>query len=171
MARSENQVDPEDVDAGDAEFVAGDAVGRRRQSPAVLPLLLGLLIFALNAYLFKRISVYLFAQSLPGALSFTLLATSTILSLWLIAYAFGLGRSERASASGVLLPLVLGGVAVAATVGGIQQNVITAERQTPRLCVDLIEQAQNIAKDNPRFRMPATDREEVRCGINAAIGR
>ncbi len=67
----------------------------------------------------------------------------------------------------------MGLVALSATIGGMELNRATTERQTPTPtpCVELYEKAQGIAKDNPRFKMPATDRDEKRCGINAAIGR
>ena len=52
-------------------------------------------------------------------------------------------------------------------------NKTAAERgaSSTKPCIEIYEKAAAIAKDNPRFRMLDTDRDEVRCKVNAALGR
>lgn len=160
--------------------VAGDTAVSKRSPMSVLPLLLGVLILALDIYFLVRLPNYFFAKNLQGGISLALLLASAIICLFLVAYAFGLGRPETRDGhyrqpppyvTWVVVPLLLGIVALAATIGGMEWNRAAGERQTPKPCIDLIEQAQRMAKDNPGFRMPAKDANEVRCSINAAIGR
>lgn len=160
--------------------VVSEAETSKRGGPAIFPLLLGVLILILDIYLLVQIPTYFFAKHLQAAISLALMFTSIIIGIFLIAYAFG--HTQFTSADGhrrqispftaaVGLPLVLGAVAIGATVGGMGWNQATAERQQSVSCVDYIERAQNIAKDNPKFRMPAGDRDELRCRINASLGR
>ena len=151
-----------------------------RNPLAMFPLILGVLILALDIYLLVAFPSYMFfTKNLQGAIQLALVLASGIICLFLIAYAFGFGSFESIDGhrrrvspfiTGVVVPLLLGLVALGATIGGMEWNRATAERQT-KSCIDLIEQAQNIAKDNPKFRMPAKDSSETRCNINAAIGR
>jgi len=163
--------------------VVGEARTTRKGSRnplAIFPLLLGVLVLALDIYLLVALPSYIFfAKNLQGAISLALVFASGIICLFLIVYAFGFRSFESADAhrrrvspyvTGLVVPLLLGAVALAATIGGMELNRAAAERQPQKSCIDLIEQAHNIAKDNPKFRMPAKDANEVRCSINAALG-
>ena len=170
--------DAEVVVVRDAEI----AHSGKRNPLSFLPLLLGVLVLALDIYLLVRLPNNLFfAMNLQSAISLALVLASGIICLFLIAYAFGLGRFEHIPVDGdrsrsapyitwVVVPLLLGVVALAATVGGMEWQRAASERQPQKPCIDLIEQAHNILKDNPKFRMPAKDSNEVRCSINAALG-
>ncbi len=155
--------------------------GKSSRNPlAIFPLILGVLILALDIYLLVALPNYIFfAKNLQGAIPLALVFASGIICLFLIAYGFGFGRFESADGhgrrvspyvTGLVVPLLLGVVALGATIGGMELSRAASERQPQKSCIDLIEQAHNIAKDNPKFRMPAKDANEVRCSINAALG-
>jgi hypothetical protein len=59
------------------------------------------------------------------------------------------------------------------TLWALQVNKTAGERgaSSNKPCIEVYEKAAAIAKDNPRFRMLDTDRDEVRCKVNAALGR
>lgn len=148
--------------------------GGRRPRPALLPFTLGILMLAWNGYLLVQFPANLFAPNLQGAVSLSLIFGSILMCLFLVAYAFGIGHAPRTAApsiTGFGAPLILTLLALAATIGAIESNRSTAERQIPNPCIEVYGQAQNIAKDNPKFRMPAKDRDEIRCAINSVIGR
>lgn len=186
MSRSEELRATEvEVDYDDGaltrDVITADRGGSLRGNPlSMLPLLIGVLILVLDAYLLVRLSIYFFQKNLQGGVSFALIVASIIVGIALIAYALGLGRLEKLGqrvasplATWVGIPLLMALVALGATVGGMELNRSIAERATlaTKPCIEVFQQAQAIAKDNPRFRMPATDRDEVRCAVNAALGR
>jgi hypothetical protein len=151
----------------------------RRVNPlVVLPLLVGVLILAFDGYLLMRMSVFFFQKNFQAAVSLALVFASVIVSLALVIYALGVARVERLGqrvaspfATWVGVPLLIGLVALGATIGGMELNRAASERQTPTPCIQVYAAAQGIAKENPIFRMSPTDRDEIRCGVNAAIGR
>ena len=173
-----------DVVTEEADVVVVRAAETRvrgsRNPLSIFPLMLGVLILALDIYLLVALPNYIFfAKNLQGAISLALVFASGIICLFLIAYAFGLRSFESADGhqrrispyvTGLVVPLILGAVALAATIGGMELNRSAGERQPLKSCIDLIEQAHNIAKDNPKFRMPAKDANEIRCSINSALG-
>lgn len=144
----------------------------------MFPLLLGVAVLALDVYLLTRLGAFIFQKNLQQAISLGFILASAIVGMSLIAYAIGIGRFETLGqrvaspfVTWIGIPLLLAVVALGATIGGMELNRATAERQSPVPCIDLYQTAQGIAKDNPKFRMAPTDRDELRCGINAAIGR
>lgn len=138
----------------------------------VLPLLLGLVFLIANIYVITRTPAIFVAKNTTGSTSLLLIVASFVICLVLIGYAVALRRSDdRASARGVGVALLLGLLAPLATVWSLQVNRSFNDRQTPKSCLDVYQQASAIAKDNPRFRMPAKDRDEVRCAINTTLGR
>ncbi len=143
-----------------------------RQSPLfALPLLLGGVFLIANIYVITQTPTVFTAKSTTGSTSLLLIVASVVICLILIGYAFALRRSRTASAKGVGVVLLLGLLAPLATVWSLQVTRWVNDRQAPKPCLDVYEQAQNIAKDNPAFRMPAADPYEKRCAVNATLGR
>lgn len=153
---------------------------------AVLPLLLGGLFLLANVVVFLRVPTVFTGKNVNGAVSLLMILVSVAICLVLIVYGLatrrvdsdslgsdsaGGGRSRYLRA--VVLPLVLGLLAPLFTLWALQVNKTVGERgaQSTRSCIEVYEKAAAIAKDNPRFRMLDTDRDEVRCKVNAALGR
>lgn len=162
-----------DIEVDESRPVAG---GKRNVGGlSKFSLLVGVLVLVFDVFLVMRFPNVFFIQNLQNGISLALLLASVILSLLLITHAFGLGRGDHARHSsyltGFIVPLVVGGLALTATITGMEMNRAAYERQPTKPCIDVIEQAGNIAKDNPKFRMSANDRDEIRCAINATLGR
>lgn len=176
QAEAEFEVDREVV------IVESEEAPRVRRSPlAVLPLLLGVVFLLANVLMFLRVPTVFTAKNVNGATSLMLLLVSVALSLALIVYGLaarrsdsdeiGEGRGRHLRTVGVPLLLVL--LAPLFTLWGLQVNRTVGERgaSSTKPCIEVYEKAAAIAKDNPRFRMLDTDRDEVRCKVNAALGR
>ena len=146
-------------------------LGERRNPLFAFPLLAGVVFLIANIYVITRTPAIFTAKNTTGSTSLLLIIASVVLCLALIGYAFALRRSGAVSAKGVGIALLLGLLAPLATVWSLQVNRSFNDRQAPKPCIDVYEQAQNVAKDNPKFRMPAKDRDEVRCAVNATLGR
>jgi len=166
----------------DVVVVESETAPRLRRSPlAVLPLLLGVIFLLANLLMFQRVPTVFTAKNINGAMSLMLLLVSVALSLALIVYGLagrrgdtgeiGEGRGRHLRTVGV--PLLLALLAPLFTLWGLQVNKTVGERgaQATKPCIEVYEKAAAIARDNPRFRMLDTDRDEVRCKVNAAIGR
>lgn len=160
--------------------VVSETETSKRGGAAIFPLMLGVLILILDVYLLARQSQVFFAPTLQSGIAQALAFASIIICVFLIVYALryaglaagdGHRRPTSAFASAVVLPLVLGAVAVTSIIGGLELIRSSSERALSTSCVEYIERAQNIAKDNPKFRMPAGDLQELRCNINASLGR
>jgi hypothetical protein len=148
---------------------------------AVLPLLLGVLFLLANVVIFLRVPTVFTVKNVNGSISLLLILASLVTCLVLIIYGLAARRTHAAGAAdgrssflrSVGVPLVLGLLAPLLTLWSLQVNKTASERanQSLRPCIEVYEKAQSIAKDNPRFRMPATDRDEVRCTVNTVLGR
>jgi hypothetical protein len=166
----------------DVVIVESEKAPRVRRSPlAVLPLLLGVIFLLANVLMFLRVPTAFTAKNINGAMSLMLLLVSVALSLALIVYGLaarrsdseeiGEGRGRHLRTVGV--PLLLALLAPLFTLWGLHVNKTAGERgaSSTKPCIEVYEKAAAIAKDNPSFRMLATDRDEVRCRVNAALGR
>lgn len=166
----------------DVVVVESEEAQRERRSPlAVLPLLLGVIFLLANVLMFLRVPTAFTAKNINGAMSLMLLLVSVAFSLALIVYGLagrrsdsgeiGEGRGRNLRTVGV--PLLLALLAPLFTLWGLHVNKTVGERnaQAVKPCIEVYEKAAAIAKDNPRFRMLDTDRDEVRCKVNAALGR
>jgi hypothetical protein len=174
---SESEIEFErDVVIVDSE----NTLSRPQRNPfAVLPILLGVLFLLANLLIFSRVPTVFTGKNVISTISLLLILVSVIISLALII--FGLA-ARRADAAGegrgrhlrtIGLPLLLALLAPLFTLWALQVNKTVAERgaTSTKPCIEVYEQAAAIAKDNPRFRMLDTDRDEVRCRVNAALGR
>jgi hypothetical protein len=157
-----------------------NTVSRSQRNPfAVLPILLGVLFLLANLLIFARVPTVFTGKSAIGTISLLMILVSVFISLSLIIYGLAARRSEEAGEGrgrhlrtiGVPLLLVL--LAPMFTLWALQVNRLADERYVGKYgkpCIEIYEKAAAIAKDNPRFRMPATDNDEVRCQVNAALG-
>lgn len=175
--------DPDIEIERDVVIVESEKAPRVRRSPlAVLPLLLGVIFLLANVLMFVRVPTAFTVKNATGAMSLMLLLVSVALSLALIVYGLaarrgdaeeiGEGRGRHLRTVGI--PLLLALLAPLFTLWGLQVNKLAGERYERSFgkpCIEIYEKAGNIAKDNPRFRMLDTDRDEVRCKVNAALGR
>ena len=148
-------------------------LGERLNPFFALPLLLGVVFLIANIYVITRTPAIYAAKNTTGSTSLLLIVASLVICLVLVGYALAVRRSGAVSARGVGVVLLLGLLAPLATVWSLQVNRSAGDRdrQMVKSCIDVYEQAQNVAKDNPKFRMPAKDRDEVRCAVNATLGR
>jgi hypothetical protein len=164
----------------DVVIVDREEAPRVRRSPlAVLPLLLGVIFLLANLLVFSRVPTAFTTKSVVASMSIVLLLVSVALCLALIVYGFAAGRGEEAGEGRgrhlrtIGVPLLLALLAPLFTLWALQVNKTTTERgaSSTKPCIEVYEKAAAIAKDNPRFRMLDTDRDEVRCKVNAALGR
>lgn len=163
------------------------------------PILLGLFICALNVVVVTRLwrAVYfsnlglLSRANLPNTVFFALITISFSLGLALIVYAIALrhyeewydqkteGQQESARKSissyepsrvhpyikWIIGPLLVALPAPALTVwaAGIIEPI------SPKPCIEIYQDALNIKKDNPNFKMIWNDRDQLRCSINQVL--
>jgi hypothetical protein len=166
----------------DVVVVESEAARRVRRSPlAALPLLLGVIFLLANVLTFLRVPTVFIEKNVSGAMSLMLLLVSVALCLALIIYGLaarrsdseevGEGRSRHLRTVGI--PLLLALLAPLFTLWGLQMDITAGERraQLTKPCIEVYEKAAAIANDNRRFRMLDTDRDEVRCKVNAVLGR
>jgi hypothetical protein len=166
----------------DVVVVETEKASRERRSPLVaLPLLLGAIFLVANVLVFFRVPTTFTTKNVYGSMSLLLLVASVVVSIVLIVYGLAARRAdltepgERASFLQFFgVPVMLGLLAPLLTLWGLQVSKLNSERferTYAKPCIEVYEKAAAIAKDNPRFRMLATDRDEVRCAVNSAIGR
>jgi hypothetical protein len=157
-----------------------NAVSRPQRNPfAVLPILLGVLFLLANLLIFARVPTVFTVKNVSGTISLLLILVSVIISLALIIFGLAARRGEEAGEGRgrhlrtIGVPLLLALLAPLFTLWALQVNKTAAERgaSSTKPCIEVYEKAAAIAKDNPRFRMLDTDRDEVRCKVNAALGR
>ncbi len=166
----------------DVVILESENAPRVRRSPlAVLPILLGAIFLLANVVIVWRVPGAFTPKNTVASMAILLVLISVALCLALIVYGLavrrgdseeiGEGRGRHLRAVGV--PLLLALLAPLFTVWALQLNKTTGERGVPstKPCIEVYEKAAAIAKDNPRFRMLDTDRDEVRCRVNAALGR
>lgn len=159
-------------------IVASEKGSRERRSPlAVLPIALGVIFLAANLFVFYRVPAIFAAKNSTALISVMLLVASVATCLVLIVYGLAAGREGVAGGEGrgrylriLAVPLLLGLLAPLFTLWSLQVNKTSASLPT-KPCIEVYEKAAAIAKDNPQFRMLASDRDEVRCKVNAALGR
>lgn len=142
---------------------------------AVFPVLVGVFVLGLNAFVFYRQRGLFVTRNLPGTVALTLLVISVFTGVLLIAYATLIGRAERIMPERhrvgrwVVVPVLLGVLASLATIRALEAYPSVSEAQSGTPCLELYQQAHTIHKDNPAFRMPANDRDERRCRINDTV--
>ena len=135
----------------------------------MLPILLGVLFLLANLLIFARVPTVFTVKNVSGTISLLLILVSVFISLSLIIYGLaarrnegtGEGRGRHLRTIGV--PLLLALLAPLFTLWGLQVNKTTAERgaSSNKPCIEVYEKAAAIAKDNPRFRMLDTDRDDT----------
>jgi hypothetical protein len=157
-------------------------VRRRRDPWSVLPILLGVLFLLANVWIFRQVPLAFTSKNKDGAIALMMILASVVICLALIVYGIAARRDDDDGSldqrtrfrRSVVVPLLLGVLAPVLTVWGLN-NYRAADqvylRTTGKPCLEIYATAANVAKDNPRFRMPASDPDEVRCAVNAAIGR
>lgn len=165
----------------DVVIVESDnTVSHSQRNPfAVLPILLGVLFLLANLLIFARVPTVFTVKNVSGTISLLLILVSVFISLSLIIYGLAARRSEGTGEGRgrhlrtIGVPLLLALLAPLFTLWGLQVNKTTTERgaSSTKPCIEVYEKAAAIAKDNPRFRMLDTDRDEVRCKVNAVLGR
>jgi hypothetical protein len=164
-----------------------NTVSRSQRNPfAVLPILLGVIFLVTNIFVMTRFTSWFFApQSTPGTISLVMMLVSIAICLVLIIYGLAQRRADADLAGhthrggswyfrAVGAPILLGLLAPLVTLWALQVNKLAGERWEGSIgkpCIEVYQQAASIAKDNPQFRMPATDPYEVRCTVNAVLGR
>lgn len=150
------------------------------------PIILGLFIWALNLLAVIRIwrTVYfsslgmLARANLPNTLFFTLITTSLFIGLVLVGYAMALrqydGYSQEIAppqanrisyVKWLVVPILIfiPGPALTAWAAAIVQPI------TAKPCIEIYQEALNIQKDNPNFKMVWNDRDELRCSVNDVL--
>jgi hypothetical protein len=155
----------------------------RLQLLSILPILLGVSILALNIFEVAKNPWPFIYTGFHGVFVFALVTISAFIGLFLIVYSivllcFERNRSKVLPGSmnddprqaswyvkWVVVPLVLGLLASVATLKALEAN----SEEPQKSCIALYQEAANIYKDNPRFRMPSGDIDEVRCGINKTV--
>jgi hypothetical protein len=157
------------------------------------PILLGLFIWALNFLALIRIwrTVYfsnlelLSRANLPNIVCFTLITISLFIGLSLIGYAIALRQFEGYSQESevpkeistnqnlrrvsyvkwMIVPILVSIPAFALTVWAAE----IVQPIAPKPCIEIYQEALNIKKDNPTFKMIWNDRDELRCSINKVL--
>ncbi|MBJ7339230.1 hypothetical protein [Mycolicibacterium sp.] len=158
------------------------------------PVLLGLFVCSLNFLAAIRLwrSVYFSnpvmssRANLPNTVCFTLISISFFVGLSLIAYAIalrhfdGYGEEREVAQEGapdhaagrvslhvkwLVVPLLVALPAPALTVWAAS----TIEPIAPKPCIEVYQEALNIKKDNPNFKMVWNDRDELRCSVNQVL--
>jgi hypothetical protein len=155
----------------------------RRSQLAGLPLLLGVIYLLVNIFILVRLpSVFglsAVGKNVNSTISLLFLLASIVTCLVLIVLGIAARRDESiGQGSGrymrtLALPILLGLLAPLLTIWSLHVSKSSSERfaESTKPCIEVYEKAAAIAKDNPRFRMPPTDRDEVRCTVNAVLGR
>ncbi len=123
-------------------------------------------------------------MNLSTTVFLSIMVISFGIGLILIAYAIVLQRTERNMQTGqlpggsnqgpaevptyvrwIVVPTVVALPAAALTVWAAQM----IEPIAPQPCMELYQEALNISKDAPGFKMPWRDRDQLRCEINRAV--
>ncbi|WP_131536199.1 hypothetical protein [Mycolicibacterium aromaticivorans] len=154
---------------------------RRRQLGLIFPVILGLFVLVINIILMNGSPLQYALSSMNGpvgSVSSLLVIISTFIGGLLIIYAIVVGFTERSMSLSdgrrwfrrwIVVPLVLGLLAPLFTVWSLCYWNGAYEQRPQQSCLELYERAQNIRKDNPGFRMPSGDQQEVRCNINHTV--
>lgn len=112
-----------------------------------------------------------------GAMNVLLTAVGVFIGIFLIVYSLRLRRVERSGVdqqsnyvTGLVVPLVLWLLGVSAIWWSFASSLSHYSPTTPsRPCVELYRDALSIAKEDPKFRVPAQDPDEGRCRINQTL--
>lgn len=153
----------------------------RRGNPlSVLALLAGVVFLVADVFVITRFPTWFFAKTVPATISLLLMLASLVACLALIVHSLAMRRADRdfsgdahrgGYARSVGVPLLLALLAPLLTVWSLNVSKSVADRAVVKPCIEVYQQAAGVAKDNPKFRMPAKDRDEVRCTVNAVLGR
>lgn len=170
-----DELDPVVVEKVEEGRVLVAEASVRRNPLTPLAILAGVAYLAANVFVIVRTPAAFVSKNVTGSTSLLLVISSIVICLALIGGGLALRRSAVSawSAAAVLLLALL---APLATVWALQVNRSAGDRYNQSVnatkpCLDIYSQAQTIAKDNPKFRMPEKDRDEVRCAVNKALGR
>ncbi|GAY14315.1 hypothetical protein [Mycobacterium sp. shizuoka-1] len=157
---------------------------------SIFPIVLGVFVCALSIWIAVRLGTSVISAKTSGAFGAALLATSLLIGVFLILYAVVLRRAEsadvsRSTGSGdavaksgralryvkwVVVPLLLGLAGAGLTVwAAADAQPSVASPDSPKSCFQLYQDAMAMHKQNPKFRLPARDRDEVRCAINKTV--
>ncbi len=176
-AELDADVEVEQVVIGSEKSTAAHRFPRRSPLSA-LALLAGVVFLIADIFVVARFPTWFFAKSVPATISLLLMLASLLAGLALIFYAVAQRRADREYAGGAGgyaraagVPLLLALLAPLLAVWSLNVNKAANDRAVPKPCIDVYQQASAVAKDNPKFRMPAKDRDEVRCSVNAVLGR
>ena len=162
----------------------------RRGGLSIFPIVLGVFVCALSIWIAVRLGSSVISAKVSGAFGAALLATSLLIGIFLILYTVVLRRAEsadvaRSTESGeatgksgrvlrylkwVVVPLLLGLTGAGLTVwAAADAQPSAASPDAPKSCFQLYQDAMAMHKQNPKFRLPARDRDEVRCAINKTV--
>ncbi|GJF08857.1 hypothetical protein NGTWS0302_29410 [Mycolicibacterium cyprinidarum] len=146
----------------------------------VLPIILGIFVIGLNIFAATWLWQFIYRSNFsifsggnfPTTAFVSLISLSIFIGLFLIAYAIVLQRFERKESAQVptyvkwfLVPVLVAMPAPAITVWAAQM----VEPIAPKPCIQLYQEAVNISKDAPEFKMVWSDRDQLRCNINAVL--
>ncbi len=152
--------------------------GMERDQLYIIPTFLAAIIFILNIFVAVRYWHLLWPSRDAGTVPLAFIVTSMLIGLFIIVCAIVLGRSRDGEstkgrfAKWVVAPFILALLAFAGTLsaaGIAEPTTPELEVQTP--CIKLYQEALNIKKENPNFRMPSTEPDNLRCRINAVLAR
>ncbi len=172
---------------------------KQRRLLFTVPILLGLFICILDLLVLIRIwrsvyfsnFVYLSRATLPNTFFLALMTISFAIGLALIGYAIALRHyeewydekteiqqeSQRTSVSTYepsrvhpYLKWLVGPILVAMPAPALAVwAAATIEPISPRPCIDVLQQALNIKRENPNFKLIWNDRDELRCSVNQVL--
>jgi hypothetical protein len=187
-----------DGDAGASADNPDEVTSAREKQLRLLftfPILLGLFIGALNVLAVIRLwrTVYfssfgmLYRANLPNTVCITSITISLFIGLSLIGYAIALRQFEGYSQGSESAPEITANqplrrvsyvkwmiVPVLVAIPALALTVWAAEIVqpiAPKACIELYQEALNIKKDNPNFKMIWNDRDELRCSINQVLAQ
>jgi len=185
---------PDDHIEDSNKSVDAVAQGARPHLLPILPIFLGILVCGLNIFamvwlwnfVYQSKWLLLTSVKLPTTIFLSLIALSFSIGVFLIVYAIVLRRTERNVQASqipprstpnqqtahvptyvrwILVPALIALPAPALTVWASQM----VEPIAPKPCIELYQEALNISKEAPNFRMPWTDRDQLRCNINSVL--
>lgn len=155
------------------EFAARDSV--KHHQLFIGPVLLGVFVLAVNIFVANRFWPLVWPSRNAGTVPLAYITTSFVIGLFIIAFSIVMIRSEGAESSQaryakwVIAPLILALLAFALTLWGARIAEVATEPEVQKSCLELYQDAFNIKKDNPNFRMPGGEPDNRRCLINSVL--
>ncbi len=148
----------------------------RRHQLLIAPILLGVFVLAVNIFVAFRFWRLLWSSKNWGTVPLAFFVISFFIGLFIIAFSIVMissGDDESSQyryARWVIAPLVLALLAFALTLWGARiAEPETAKPEVEKSCLELYEDALNIKKDNPNFRIPPGEPDNRRCRINNVL--